>query len=374
MKWLVFLLSICVNLSALAFPLDEQVISTSDNQCKIKYLSTKTKKMWSIELVNGKCKDGWLQGFAKINIKDPLNRTTETIDGFFHQGYWLTDFTQDISEFKRLSPIENNQAFIFPVANDPDFDVTYLAIAQSIRQENQSYPGFTICTNEPHFLIHHNPPEDFQQSLFQSGFLKNAKEKIKLLCPKSEKVKLFGTEPGIYDTTKFVFQADIDFKNDAVTIRTQDKKKISNAPPKPTEIRTESAENLLTVTPRKNQTLHTSYSSELPSPPPPPKQQENTMIIPWDDTNKMQSAIDLALMAKVFSYGVRGRTAVLVDKVLIDDSAIVTHPVSLILKNAVNVKPGWYTITAYFYQEKGTIYAQLLSAHSCQKEGCHEVR
>ncbi len=372
MKWLLFLLCVCFNLSAGAFPLDEQIISTNDNRCKINYLSSKTKKMWTIELVNGNCEDGWVQGFAKINIKDPLNRTTETIDGFFHHGYWLTDFTQDISRFQRISPSKDTQSFIFPIAEDLDFDATYLAIAQSIRQPGRSYPGFTVCTEEPILLIHHPQADDFQQSLFQSGLLNQAKEKIKKLCPKSKKAKLFGAETNSYDSSKWVFQANIDFQNDTVTIHTQDANKISHNTPKPTEIRTENAENLLTVTPQKNHPPKASYSSSLPTPSLKEKRPEISMTIPWDDMTKMQSAIDLALMAKVISYGVQGRTAVLINNVLIDNSAIVTKPTALTLKNVFNVQPGWHMITGRFYQEKGTIYVQVLSSQLCQKEGCHE--
>ena len=53
---------------------DEQVLFTKNKSCAIHYLTPKTKKLWSIEVDEGYCHDGWVQGFTSVIIKDALDR------------------------------------------------------------------------------------------------------------------------------------------------------------------------------------------------------------------------------------------------------------------------------------------------------------
>ncbi|MBQ4472551.1 MAG: hypothetical protein II942_04865 [Alphaproteobacteria bacterium] len=366
MKSFIFTLLMMISGVAEAESLDEIVLSNAQNTCKIYYLTTKQKKLWTIDVDSALCKDGWVDGFATVSVKDPLNRLVETLHGYFFNGHWFLEYPGNITTFQRTNPQTNTQSFIFQAAQEPDLELTYYAVARTTRPKDSVYSGFRLCSERPVFLVAHDPIGDFQQSLFQSTTLKNAKKLLPKLCPKSKQFELLGVSPQNPTDTNWTFQAIVDLENDENTLKYNTQHAGRNIP-MPTELRHEDGEKLLTIQPQSEGTTKTLYGEQ-----PLPTEEIETIFIPESEPAK--SAFDLALLARVKATDVRGRAMIHIDNVSLDETISVDLPVPLTAKGDAKLTPGWYMATGLFRNEDGKDFIQILSAKPCLKDWCPDEK
>ena len=302
------------------------------------------------------CKNVYVQGFTTVVIKDSLNRSIETLHGFFHQGYWLADFLVNIDTFYRSSPDDGIQDFIFQTKEDTDLHLKYYIVARATQTDGNHYSSFNACSENPILLVAHKPTEDFKNSLFQTSFLKQAQLHLKDLCPQSQKFQILGINDALPpQTDRVIFQADINLADDSITTvyhQPIDKSDI----PKPTELRKESGENLLTIHPDKKEQSKPAQDQPAPT----IKRVKN----------KGQSAIDLALIARVSGKAIPGETVVYIDHTDSAYFAIATQPLPLMLKTQTTLSPGWYFIKGEFNADNERMMVLVSSAQLCQKEWC----
>lgn len=357
----IFVLLLLIASSAHADLLDEQDLPTSEKDCKIHYLTPKNRNLWTISVDKNYCHDGWVHGFTTVTIKDALNRTVETLHGFFHHGYWLTDFIGKTDEIFRSNPEDGLQDLIYKTGADTDLNATYYTVARATLNDEKHYSAFTTCSKETTLLVAHDPISDFKQSLFQTALLKQAQEHLLKMCSQTKRIHIFGTAANAHTTQQAVFHADINLENEEIKISYHspiDKSAI----PMPSELRHEGGEHLLTIHPQK-ETVKATYGEEKkqPIPPPPPKSKlpKNT-----------QSATDLALTAKVSNVSTQGRAIIFVDHMGTDQLANITRPTPLKMRVQTAMTQGWYVIDGTFNPENADIVIQPLTVKKCQKEWC----
>lgn len=354
MKWVLFCLMLLALNPCLADENDEQVIATEDQSCAIHYLSNKTKKLWSISVDKSYCHDGWVQGFTSVVLKDSLNRTARTLKGFFHQGYWLSDFPGPIDTFYRLTPKKEVQDFIFEAYTDKNTNAVFYTVATSAFTENQ-YSAFNLCSENPLLLVVHEPVTDFDQSLFQTKILDAAQRLVKQKCPDTKKFNLAGGSSQILAEGDGPFRASVDMTTEETTLSFTSpvplKEKLH-----PTELRRESAERIITIDPQ----LPTEKSTD--SQPTQSDQPDSA-----ETTPQWQSAVDLALTAHVYQTPVHGETIIYIDN---STSLVATRPLPLTLQSEQPLSSGWHLIKGSFNAHGETTRVHILSAKPCLKEWC----
>ena len=355
MKYLIVLFLI-FSISARAHVLDEQLLSDKTSSCQIHYLTPKSKKLWTIEVDGNYCQDGFVQGFTSVAVKDALDRTVETLHGFFYQGYWFSNFVEPIDVVYRTAFDTGMQNLIFKTGEEKDLRLSYYLLAQATLKD-EHYSSFEVCMPQPTLFVAHEPVEDFKQSLFQSSVLKAAQQYLLRVCPEAKKLQILGIKPGMPDVESAFFQADLNLADESVTVvyRTPINKEDI---PKPLELRREAGESLLTIPAQKQETMVAEVT---------PVQEEKQR-----DNKTFQSAVDLALIARVFNKEIMGETIVYVDHMNEAQQAVVTQPTRLLLKAQTALAAGWYLIQGAFAPQGEEVVIQLISAKSCQKEWCSD--
>jgi len=363
MKWALLFSLILLIFPCNATEADEQKITTADKSCAIHYFSDKNKKLWTIDVNQSYCDTGWVQGLTTVQLKDSLNRPAKTLKGFFHQGYWLSAFLEPIQEFWRESSQDETQDFIYQIAQNKELNITYYTVARSYSQEG-NYGAFELCPTQPILLIQHPAGTDFKQSLFQSALLKEAKDIMGKRCPNSSSFQILAIVTTTPSLKNWRFRAVVDIHNNETTLFYRDIPAEGNIP-RPSELRREVGERLLTIKPPKtiDKTLH------LPSKNDP--QLEQTGSLPKvPTTTNTQSAIDLALLANVLKTDVQGTAAVYIETTELTSSIQTTKPLKLSLQTQQPLSTGWYLIDGIFHHQPTGVNVQVLSATPCKKEWC----
>lgn len=339
-------------ITCFASGLDEQEIQTEDKKCAIHYLTSKPKKLWSIDVNPSYCHEGLVHGFTSVVLKDSLGRTAKTLEGYFYKGYWLSDYIGETDTFYRISPDWKQQDFVFLLAFDDELKTTFYLAAHAEEKEG-NYSSFEVCSQQPVLFALHQPVEDFKASLFQSKLLKKAQKLISTKCPSTQKFTLLGVEKMTFPVT-WMFQAQVDLKNSEINLMYRPDKDLI---PRPSELRREVGEKLLTVpaqkVPEKEILLNETISKE-----------KQTKL------NGVQSAVDLALLAQVFQREVEGQVVVYVENRNADYSFAVTRPYPLMLHSQEMLSPGWYLVNGVFHPDKGAVVLQVQNVKHCPKEWC----
>ena len=351
MKKLFFLLAVMWSVTAcFAQSLDEQEIQTEDKKCAIHYLTSKPKNLWSMEVNSAYCHDGWVHGFAPVVLKDSLKRTARTLEGYFHKGYWLSDFTGELDTFYRVSPDLKQQDFIFQVASNQDLDTIFYLTAHA-EEKDGNYGPFDICPQQPVLVAVHQPTSDFKESLFQSKLMKEAQKLIISKCPATKKFTLLGVDKMAIPVL-WMLRADINLQNSEINLTYRaDGDKV----PRPSELRRETGENLLTVPAQKQ-----------------PKQD----VLPANKSRETvssdgrKSAVDLALSTQALHREHKAKVVVYVAGKNADYSFSVTRPFPLLLQSQEMLSPGWYLVEGIFQPNEGLVKLQALSVTHCLKEWC----
>ncbi len=375
-KWL-FLLSLFMALPVGA-TLHEQLIYTPQKNCAVRYLSKTTKKLWTLQTDETYCKEGFLNGFTIAALKDSLNRTDATLSGFFYQGYYLSDFIPNLKTFYRSAPEENVQDFIYPLNEDKENALLFYGVARATQVKN-TYSPFVVCSETPILLVAHHPASDFKQALFQAQVLKKAKARALMTCPQALKVQIIGIEESDQapTTNDWIFKATMDIESEETTLfyRMQ----TPTAIPKPSELKQESAQNLMTVHPKDASEIAITYGDPQPMPdskaePTAPKEMPESeaasfqALLKTEDTAP-RSAVDLALIAEV-NGDVKGKSIVYIETTSFSNASRITRPLTLNLKSQNTLASGWYLTEGLFHATPNGIEVELFGAKPCLKEWC----
>ena len=356
MKKIFFLLFfIVISNSCGAESFEEQKIETENKKCAIHYLTAKHKNLWTIDVNENYCKDGWVNGFASVVLKDSLRRSVKTLEGYFEKGYWLSDFPGEVGAFYRMEREPQKQDLVFEMAKDDELDVVFYRVARS-EGKNEEYGAFEICPLEPSIIVTHQPVSDFKTSLFQSKLIRLARDHLLSKCPKIKKFDVWGVE-SVDSLSKWIFQARFDLASEEMTLNYQTMLD-PNDIPRPSELRHEQGENLITIHPQKNEQKKEDVGGVEA------KNKDD------QSRNEIKSAVDLSLLAQVLQQEIKGKTIVYVTTKRSDYSFVVTHPLPLVLKFQEMLSTGWYLIDAVFQPQEEGALVQVLSAKKCQKEWC----
>lgn len=181
MKWLLLGILCLKIFPCSAQETDEQTLFTENKTCAIHYLTPKQKKLWTIAVDESYCQKGWVNGFTTVVIKDSLDRTAQELKGYFHQGYWLSDFPGSIEKIQRLTSKKGVQNLLFKIQSDENIDL-YMMTESTLK--DGEYSAFKICPEQPILMTVHEPATDFGQSLFQTKILKAAQNVLNQKCSK----------------------------------------------------------------------------------------------------------------------------------------------------------------------------------------------
>ena len=356
MKWGILGLIILGAAPCMAQETDEQLLTTENKSCAIHYLTPKAKKLWTIEVDESYCQKGFVQGFTTVLIKDSLGRTAQELKGYFHQGYWLSDFPGPIAEFQRGFPQNKAQTLLFKIQSDNDTDF-YLATQSTPKEDH--YSAFEICTIVPTIMAVHEPATAFGQSAFQTQILSLAQKLVKERCPQAKQWQIIGGTNQILAEGDGPFHANINLTSDETTLSFNSpiplKEKLH-----PTELRHESAEPILTIQPEPP---HIQSASEEKQEMTPPPFQEIS-----GTPQQTQSAVDLALMAHVLQSPIQGKAVIYIDDT--KDGLSITRPLPLKLQTTQPLNKGWHIVMGMFKPQKATTDIHILWAKACLKEWC----
>lgn len=182
---------LCAVNPAAAYLLEEQVLETPNQKCKIYYLTEKNTYGWHIETDREECgADKLLKGYHNITIYNAFSKPVEKLYGYFSGGYWTGDSLLPNIDLKRFSDELGVQKATFTVFNDSENNIFYIGQMSSKKASSGIYPPFKICgpfrilgiisdtsrLNNPHFL----------QTVF-----KTVERQTRRFCPTESEVQLY---------------------------------------------------------------------------------------------------------------------------------------------------------------------------------------
>ena len=333
--------------------LDEFSISTKDKTCAIHYLTKKTKYNWTIDVDSYSCKNGWVNGFAEVKIYSPTKQLTETLSGFFIEGYWLESFPSPTEIIERTSPKERVQTISFLLGKDEEANIIYVGQLRAIQPENRAYgpfqgcPDFKVLVVVPDKEMFNNPA--FQETIIHQG-LKYAHS----FCKEPETLSLFGATE--MKSPKIIFKMQVDCATKERVLFPVEENAADPAH-MPLEIKKENAEILLAVEPGKKAPT-VSYT---------PPSAESTLN--KEGAEQQTPLKDLQILSKMAQSMVKGRSIVHIEKILLDGTGITDLPDKVKLLHYPNLKTGWAVVEGIIKEDE----MRLTDIQFCQKEWCTDV-
>ena len=337
--------------------LDEFTISTEDKSCSIHYLTSRTKFNWTIKVNPSACKDGWVDGKADVEIYSPMKQQTETLSGFFAQGYWLDTFPPIHNIVERSSPAPKIQSLSFVLDEDKEADITYIGQLRAIQPQDRSYSAFQGC---PSFRVLVVVPDVsvFQNPAFQDKIVKQGLKYAHSHCPTPDVLALFGATSS--KSPKIVFHMQVDCVTGQKKIIPIEDKSEEIQPETPLELREEKADVLLSVEPNDEKAIVSYIPKEIPSLP----------VFQKPTTNNEISVLHhLRLASKISKKPESGRVVVHIDKVLLDGTGITDLPDKISLLYYPNLKPGWAVVEGLLQNDK----MKISNVQFCEKEWCADA-
>lgn len=338
--------------------LDEIVLRSEDQKCAIHYLTTDPIKGQTIK-INKECSDGWLQGYSSVEIDTPQYQAKETLTGFFMDGYWLGSFPAHGHVQDRSNPQENIQALTFILDTDKDANITYLVQLRSI-QENNIYGPFTGC---PIFRLLVVTPDTqlFENEVFQEKISNQATNYAKHLCADLDTVAIFGTNKINARAPDIIFQMQIDIETNERTILPPQSDYQDSDINEPIELRSQSAEVLLSVEPTDEKLIVRYGNSQKDLLPFPEK--KTSPKLPLTSLNHLN------IQSKLTNEPAQGRIIVHIQSIDLDGSAWVDMPQNVQLKYHPNLRVGWAIVQGRFYKNQ----MQVSDIQFCKQEWCDDV-
>ncbi len=337
--------------------LDEAVISTEGKTCSVHYLTTKTKFNWTIKVDPKNCQDGLVNGYTSVQFYSPRKELTETLTGFFNQGYWTADFPATGRLIERSSPEENVQTLSFLLGKDEEANITYIGQLRAHREENRSYGAFLGC---PDFrvLVVVSDPKVFQNQAFQDKIVNQGLKYAHQYCAKLDVMALFGATSE--KDPEIIFQMQVDTVTGDRYIVPLPEKKPPQKNTLPSEIREEKTDFLLSVKPDAEKTkVSYTHNSSLQIP----------KLSPLKIKEEKESLNHLQILSKISKSPVDGRAVVHIQKVLLDGTGITDLPTEVQLLYYPNLKPGWAVIEGSMNNNK----IQVSNIQFCEQEWCQDV-
>ena len=336
--------------------LDEFTISTEDKSCSIRYLTSKTKYNWTIKVNASKCKDGWVDGRAEVQIYSPTKQQTETLSGFFTQGYWLDTFPPVHNIVERTSPAPKTQSLSFILDEDKEANITYIGQLRATQPQDRSYSAFQGC---PSFRVLVVVPDTsvFQNPAFQDKIVKQGLKYAHSYCPHPDILALFGATS--IKSPKIVFHMQVDCLTGErkIILVKENNEKTSMEPP--SELREEKADILLAVEPTDNKAVVSYNPKEHPFP-----------FHQKESQNKPISFLHhLRILSKINLKPEFGRIVVHIDKILLDGSGVTVLPDEISLLYYPNLKTGWAIVDGWLDDNK----MKISDVQFCEKEWCNDV-
>lgn len=358
MKRIVFFLMLLVPTVCLA-DLDEVVLHSENQKCAIRYLTTKPVKGQLIK-TNKECPDGWVQGYSSVEIDTPQYQMTETLTGFFMDGYWLGSFPAHGHIQDRSNPQENVQALTYILDTDKEADITYLVQLRATRSENPIYGAFTGC---PDFRLLAVVPDIqlFENEVFQEKIATKATLYAKKLCADLDTIAVFGAKKINARAQDIVFQMQIDPVTKEHNIISTENNFQNTDVNEPIELRPQSGEVLLSVEPTEEDFIVRYGKPEKPLPPLKPS--KTSPALPLTSLNHLN------VQSKLTDHPAQGRVIVHIQNVDLDGSAWVDLPQKVQLKYHPQLKVGWAIIQGRFYKNQ----MQVSDIQFCEQEWCNDV-
>ncbi len=355
MKYLIFLLMLLpINLWA---GLDEVTLYSKNKKCAIRYLSDIPLKGWTIN-TTAECPEGWVHGYHQVEIIAPQKQQNKTLNGFFMDGYWLGLLPAKGHILNRQTPEENIQSLTFIMDKDEEVNNTYIVQLRSTKSNDGSYSEFQGCPIFRLMII--NPDRSlFNNEAFQEQITQKAFKLAQRLCAKLETIAIFGATKPDALASDIIFQMQIDAKSKEKTIIPIQTNFNESDISKPIELRHQSSELLMAVTPDKDG-LKIDYSKPLTSPQ---KTITKTKTLP------ITSLTHLDVQSRITEKPIQGRVVVHINKINLDGTAKTDLPQNVLLKHHPKLKIGWSVIQGIFYQNQ----MRVMDITPCQKEWCSDV-
>ena len=337
--------------------LDEVTLYSANKKCAIRYLTQFPTNGQTIQ-TNNPCPDGWVQGYASVEISTPQYDAKETLSGFFIDGYWTESFPTRGHVQDRANPQENVQNLTFILDTDKEANITYLVQLRAVKSENGLYSAFKGC---PIFRLLVVTPDVqfFQNEAFQSKIAHQATNYAKRLCSDLNTIAVFGTNKIDARSPDIVFQMQIDPSTKEHTLIPPSMDFQNTDINTPIELRKESSDILLSVNPQKDNVSVSYGKTEIHSiPVPDPK-----------DPPPLTSLNHLIVQSKMTNQSAQGRIIVHIKSVNLDGTAWVDMPQQILLKYHPQLKIGWAIIQGRLDKNQ----MRVSDIQFCQKEWCSDV-
>ena len=192
--------------AAADLPRDEIVLEDAHSGCRLRYLTAKNTRGWSMDVMGKACPDGWVDGRADIRVFDAFVRPQQTLSGSFTHGYWTGDDALNApSQPQRLSSESGVQSLIYPLeSGTPGLSLWGKADA---RLENGVYSAFQACRPAQVFILTSDMGNFIHVGRREKLFADVVK-KMRPVCAALKKVVLTGVRDKITD--KAVFRGELD--------------------------------------------------------------------------------------------------------------------------------------------------------------------
>ena len=354
MKYILFW-GICLFSCLASANLDEFTIATEDKTCAIHYLTSKTKYNWTIKVPQKSCKEGWVDGLAEVQLYSPTKQLSETLSGFFSQGYWLDNFPSVGKIIERSSPEEKIQVLSFELGKDEEANITYIGQLRATQPEGRPYSAFQGC---PDFRVLVVVPDTsiFENQAFQDKIVEQGLKYAHTHCAHPEILALFGAVSA--QDPQIVFQMQVDCENKERTLIPVEENN-SMDDDFPLELRMETADVLLKVDSEGDKTV-VSYLPEKPH--------SSVAQIPASPS-PVSILNHLQIQSKVSGKAEKGRVVVHIKKVLLDGTGITDLPDEISLLYFPGLKEGWAIVEGELQEKEMKVSA----VQFCKKEWCTDV-
>lgn len=130
-----------------SYPLNEYLISDSQNKCVFHYLSSKKiPDGYMAVIVNESYPNDCLKkGLAKVVVLNEQNQPVESFEGYFTDGFFVGYLPLNAQVIKRFSDEQGTQYLYFLLDEDRQMQVRYLALMYTVLQKNGNYAAFDVC-------------------------------------------------------------------------------------------------------------------------------------------------------------------------------------------------------------------------------------
>ena len=334
--------------------LDEFTISTEDKSCSIHYLTKRTKYNWTIKVNSASCKNGWIDGVAEVRIYSPTKEQTETLGGFFKEGYWLDTFPPIGRILERTSPEDSVQSLFFLLGEDKEANITYVGQLRAVQPEGRPYgafqgcPDFRILVVTPNSSVFNNPA--FQDKIVEQGLIY-----ARSYCANPDILALFGATSTTNPDIVFRMQVDpMTGDREILPLTSKEGEKTDS----PSELRTEKTNILLSVEPKDEATSVFYGAPVVPKVSFLPKQEKKIDILNH-----------LRVLSRTSDQPITGRVVVHINQLLLDGSGLTDLPDEIQLLYYPGLKTGWAVVEGTLKDDK----MQVSNVQFCKEEWCSDV-